>query len=64
VGHGAVMEEMTNAFKILFGNPERKRPLGRSRHRLEVTGWMLKKQGVRMRAGYSWLRIIPTKTHK
>jgi hypothetical protein len=27
------MRAMRNAYKILVGNPQRKRPLGRSRHR-------------------------------
>jgi hypothetical protein len=29
------MGEMRNAYKILIPKPERKRPLGRHRHRLE-----------------------------
>jgi hypothetical protein len=29
------MEEMRNAYNIFFGKPEGKRPLGRSRSRLE-----------------------------
>jgi len=33
VGHVACMGEMINAYKILVGNPEGKRPLRRSRHR-------------------------------
>jgi hypothetical protein len=31
-GHAARMEEMRNAYKSFFGNPEEKIPLGRSRH--------------------------------
>jgi hypothetical protein len=32
-GHVAYMGEKKNAYKILIGKPERKRPLGRSRSR-------------------------------
>jgi hypothetical protein len=35
VGHVACTGEIRNACKILAGKPERKRPLGRSRHRWE-----------------------------
>jgi hypothetical protein len=35
VGHVALMVEMRNAYKILVRKPERKRPLGRSRHMWE-----------------------------
>jgi hypothetical protein len=34
-GHVARMGEMRNAYKMLVGKPERKRPLGRSRRRWE-----------------------------
>jgi hypothetical protein len=33
VGHVARMEAKRNAYRILLGNPERKRPLGRPRRR-------------------------------
>jgi hypothetical protein len=33
--HVACMEVKRNAYRILMGNPEGKRPLGRPRHRLE-----------------------------
>jgi hypothetical protein len=33
VGHVALMEEKRNAYKLLVGQPEGKRPLGRPRHR-------------------------------
>ncbi|PNF30813.1 hypothetical protein B7P43_G06157 [Cryptotermes secundus] len=33
-GHVARMEEMRNAYRILVGKPEGKKPLGRPRHRL------------------------------
>jgi len=35
VGHVAHMEEVRNAYSILVGEPEGKRPLGRPRHRWE-----------------------------
>jgi hypothetical protein len=46
-GHVAQLGEMRNAYRILVGNPEGKRPLGRSRRRwvdsikmdLRETGW-------------------------
>jgi hypothetical protein len=46
-GHVTRMREKRNAYRILVGRPEGKRPLGRSRHRLEdnirmnlrETGW-------------------------
>jgi hypothetical protein len=46
-GHAARMEEKRNAYRILVGKPEGKRPLGRSRRRwadnikmdLRETGW-------------------------
>jgi hypothetical protein len=46
-GHVARVEEKKNAYRILVGKPEGKRPLGRPRHRcvdnvkidLRETGW-------------------------
>jgi hypothetical protein len=35
VGHAACMGKMTNAYKMLVGRPEGKRPLGRLWHRLK-----------------------------
>jgi hypothetical protein len=35
VGHVVYMEEMINAYKILVGKPEGKKPLGQPKHRLE-----------------------------
>jgi hypothetical protein len=34
-GHEEFVGEVRNAYKVLVGNPEGKRPLGRSRHRWE-----------------------------
>jgi hypothetical protein len=41
--HVARMHEKRNAYKILAGKPERKRPLGRPRHRWEMLKWMLER---------------------
>jgi hypothetical protein len=57
-GHVARMREKSNAYRILVGNPEGKRPLGRPRRRwvynikidLREIGWMV---GI----GWIWLRI-------
>jgi hypothetical protein len=45
-GHVEHMGEVRNAYSILFGKPDRKRPLGRPRHRwkdirmdLREIGW-------------------------
>jgi hypothetical protein len=35
-GHVACIREIINAYKMLVGNPEGKRPLRRSRHRWEA----------------------------
>jgi hypothetical protein len=41
-----------NAYRVLVGNPEGKRPLGRSRHRWEIMlKWVLKEWDGRV-----WLR--------
>jgi hypothetical protein len=48
VRHTASMGEVRNAFKILVGKPEGKRPLGRCRHRWEV-GW----------EGVDWVHLTP-----
>jgi hypothetical protein len=45
------MGELRNAHKILVGNPEGKRPLGRPRHR-----W--KHKEIRIWVGFTWLRIL------
>ena len=34
-GHIASMEQFRNAYRVLVGKPESKRPLGRPRHRRE-----------------------------
>jgi hypothetical protein len=40
-GHVARMGEKRNAYRLLVGKPEGKRPLGRPRHRLWIIlGWM------------------------
>jgi hypothetical protein len=51
----AHMEEMRNAYKILVGKPERKRILGRPKHRWEDNIRMdLKKTG---REGVDWIHL-------
>jgi hypothetical protein len=37
------MGEMRNAYNIFVGNSEGKRPLGRPRHRQEISEWFLGK---------------------
>jgi hypothetical protein len=52
------MGEMGNACKILIGKPERKRPLGRPRHRWEDDTRMdLREWGRGVWTVYIWLRI-------
>jgi hypothetical protein len=52
-GHVACMGEMRNAFKILAGKPEGKKPLGRPRRRWEDNI----KKDVR-RIWWVWIRFI------
>jgi hypothetical protein len=52
------MDEIRNAYTILVGKPERKRPIGN----LVINRWlilklMLNKQYFRGRTGFNWLRI-------
>jgi hypothetical protein len=42
-GHVAHMGEVRGTYNILVGRPERRRPLGRSRHRWEDNIWILGK---------------------
>jgi hypothetical protein len=49
-GHVARMGEEGKVYKVLVGNPEGKRPLGRPRHRLE--------DGIRMDLGEIGLRGV------
>jgi hypothetical protein len=52
------MGEMRNAYKILVGKPEGKRPLGRSRHRwADNIKIDLREIGFRMWIGFIWIRI-------
>jgi hypothetical protein len=44
VGHVAYIKETGNEYKILVKETERKRPIGRTRHRWEVISkWFLEK---------------------
>ena len=45
-GHVARMEESRNAYRVLVGKPEGKRPLGRSRRRWEDNIEMYLRKGV------------------
>jgi hypothetical protein len=52
------MEEMRNAYNILVGKPEGKRPVGRYRRRWEDTIRIyLRKIGWKVWTGFVWLRI-------
>jgi hypothetical protein len=55
--HVARMGEKRNAYRILVGNPERKRPLGRARRRwVDNINMSLKRDGM-VWIGSIWLRI-------
>jgi hypothetical protein len=57
-GHVARMGEKRNAYRLLVGNPEGKRPLGRPRHRLVDNIRMdLGEVGWVMWTGLVWIRI-------
>jgi hypothetical protein len=45
-GHVAQMGEKRNAYRILVGKPERKRPLGRPRHRWVGIKCILERHGL------------------
>jgi hypothetical protein len=54
------MREGRGIYRILVGKPERKRPLGRPRHRWEdMLRLILMKVGVEVWTGLSWLRLEP-----
>jgi len=52
-GHVARMGEIRNAYNILVGKPEGKRPLGRSKRIWEILEFILGKYG-----GKVWTRFI------
>jgi hypothetical protein len=53
------MREMRNAYKILVGKPEGKRPLGGPTCRWEDDFKMaLREYGGKVQAGFIWLRIL------
>jgi hypothetical protein len=58
-GHAACMGEVRNAYKTLVRKPERKRPLGRCRHRWEDNIRMDLMESVcgKVWTGFIWLRI-------
>jgi hypothetical protein len=47
------MGEKRNAYRLLVGNPEGKRPLGRP----VILGWILERWDGVMWTGLAWLRI-------
>jgi hypothetical protein len=50
--------EKRNAYRILVGNPEGKRPLGRPRRRWgTILKWILERQDAMVWIGSIWLRI-------
>jgi hypothetical protein len=56
--HVACMGAKRNAYKILVGKLEGKKPLGRPQHRLETNIEIdLKETGMRIWIGSIWLRI-------
>jgi hypothetical protein len=57
-GHVARMGEKRNAYRLLVGKPERKRPLGRPRLGRWITlVWILERWDGVMWTGLVWLRI-------
>jgi hypothetical protein len=58
VGHGARIGEVRNAYKILVGKPEGKKPLGRHRCRWKANVRMnLREIGWQVWTGCIWLRL-------
>jgi hypothetical protein len=57
-GHVARISETRNAYKILVGKPEGKRPLGRPRRMgVDNTNMDLREIGWDVGIGFIWLRI-------
>jgi hypothetical protein len=58
-GHVAQMGEKRNAYRLLVGKPEGRRPLGRPRRRWVdyILGWILERWDGVMWTGLVWLRI-------
>jgi hypothetical protein len=58
-GHVARMEEKRDAYRLLMGKPEGKRPLGRpSRRWVNNIGRILERSDGVMWTGWVWLRIV------
>jgi hypothetical protein len=51
------MGEGGGMYRVLVGKPERKRQLGRPRHRWEDNIYIFRKLNVGVWTGLSWLRI-------
>lgn len=59
VRHAARMGERRNAYRVLVGKHEGKKPFGRSRHRWkDDIKWMLRKYDGRM-WGVDWINVAP-----
>jgi hypothetical protein len=57
-GHVARKGERRNAYRLLVGKPDRKRPLGRPGRRwVDNIGWILERWNGVMWTGLVWLRI-------
>jgi uncharacterized protein (UPF0128 family) len=52
------MGEIRNAYKLLFGKPDGKRPFWITRLRREDSTDIWRKQGARMWTGFIWLMVI------
>jgi hypothetical protein len=52
-----MMGDMRNAYIILVGKPEGKRPLRRPRQSWEDVRWILWIQGGKVWTGYIWFRM-------
>jgi len=57
-GHVACMGARRSIYRVLEGKPERKRPLGRPRHKWEdILRRIFRKWDVEVWTGSGWLRI-------
>jgi hypothetical protein len=57
-GNVARIGEKKNAYRLLVGKPDGKRPLGRPRRRwVDKLGWILERRDGVTRIGFVWLKI-------
>jgi hypothetical protein len=62
-GHVARMGEKRNAYRLLVGKPEGKRPLRRTKRRwVVILGWILERWDEVMLTGLAYLRIGTART--